>query len=282
MDTKPKIKIKIKYGLNPEEFQRLLNYYKEIKGKDSKFLEVKAREARDKLLNQRKNKFREQYGLTPDESKLVPQQFNTFQYSALGSSDLRNAMDYLNYANELAGNKQIPAGELMKFVNILDLVKDGTYTDDELGKIYDYYRQNDAYYSNPKHKDELNNWLMDVFTGREHANAYEGNEYANYAKNITDLGGIPSREQWLRDTLLKSNLPANIQRYNNFQDDPEEAVKVFKDVLESAQPSTTEQVNTPSATTETVSSTPKKDAYTIGMEAINKNKNKYVQLGWWD
>lgn len=271
--------IKIKYGLNPTDLQNLLKYYQEIKGKDSKFLEAKVNEARAKLLNQRKSKFKEKYGLNPDESKLAPQQFNTWQYSTLGSSDLRNAMDYLNYANELAGNKQIPAGELKKFVDILDLVKDGTYTNDELSKIYDYYRQNNAHYS--KHSDELNNWLVDVFTGREHANSYEGNEYANYAKNITDLGGIPSKEQWLRDTVLKSNLPDNIQRYSNFQDNPEEIARAFKDIVNSAEPSNEEQVNT-STPTETPSNASKKDAYTIGMEALNKNKDRYVQLGWWD
>lgn len=270
--------------LNPNDLLNLLTYYQDVQGKDSKFLKAKANESRTKLLNQRIDKYKQSYGLIPDESKLIPNSFNGSSFS----DDMVNVVDYLNYANELAGNKPISDIQLTHLGDVLSLVKDGKYTPDELSKIYDKYMDNykrfngiSAYNIPAVIRDTPRGMISSWLQGKEPSNYYEGDEYADYAKNITDLGGIPSKEQWLRDTILKSNLPDNIQRYSNFQDNPEEVARAFKDIVNSAEPSTEEQVNT-STPTETVSNASKKDAYTIGIEALNKNKDRYVQLGWWD
>lgn len=271
--------------LNPNDLLNLLTYYQDVQGKGSDFLKAKAKESKSKLLNQRIDKYKQSYGLIPDESKLTPDSFRGSSFS----DDMTNILDYLSYANELAGNKPIDDIQLTHLGDVLSLVKDANYTPNELSKIYDKYMDNykrfkdnnfrvkGAFNRNDTPRGMLLSWLQ----GKEPFNYYEGDEYADYAENIKDLGGIPSKEQWLRDTILKSNLPDNIQRYGSFQDNPEEVAKAFKDIVNSAEPSTEEQVNT-STPTETPSNASKKDAYTIGMEALNKNKDRYVQLGWWD
>lgn len=269
--------------LNPNDLLNLLTYYQDVQGKGSDFLKAKVKESRTKLLNQRIDKYKQSYGLTPDESKLTPKtNFRAYSFPD-DMESMIDVLNYLEYANELAGNKPVDYTQLARLGSVLNLVKDAKYTPEELFKIYNKYMDNykkfksNLFSITNAPRNMVSSWLQ----GKEPSNLYEGDEYADYAKNITDLGGIPSKEQWLRDTVLKSNLPDNIQRYSNFQDNSEEVARAFKDIVNSAEPSTEEQVDT-STPTETVSNASKRDAYTIGMEALNKNKDRYVQLGWWD